>query len=270
MNNSGETETYKYSGYSSQLIPGTGTNSFRTPNVTASGTNSIGIGGFTAPRTLVVSGNDAIGIGSTDGSQPLPDDMIMIGHRTSQQASSHAIVVGHGSQIYANGIMIGNDGASQSESIVIGNDSRGFGYKSINIGQFNNFLTGTESIIIGSGINILNVGDYEMMIGGQSNTMTGTGNHQTLIGGHSNTIGGTTSYSTILGGKDNTITGGTYQVMLGCSGRTATTSGATFVENLVVFNYTGLDFADDAAAAAGGVVLGQIYHTSGAMKIRIT
>jgi len=28
--------------------------------------------------------------------------------------------------------------------------------------------------------------------------------------------------------------------------------------------------ADDTAAAAGGVVLGQIYHTSGAMKIRIT
>jgi hypothetical protein len=41
------------------------------------------------------------------------------------------------------------------------------------------------------------------------------------------------------------------------------------VENLVVFNYAGLNFADDTAAAAGGVVLGQIYHTGGLMKIRI-
>jgi hypothetical protein len=57
--------------------------------------------------------------------------------------------------------------------------------------------------------------------------------------------------------------------MLGTNTRTATTSGATFVENLVVFNYAALDFANDAAAAAGGVVLGQVYHNAGALRIRI-
>ena len=232
MNNSGETETYKYSGYSSQLIPGTGTNSFRTPNVTASGTNSIGIGGFTAPRTLVVSGNDAIGIGSTDGSQPLPNDMIMIGHRTSQQATTRGVIIGTGSQIYDNGVVVGSDCSSQSESIIIGNSSRGFGYRNINIGHSTTFNTGTESIAIGSNKSILNVGDYEIIFGGQSTTMTGTGNHQSLIGGHSNTIGGTTSYSTILGGKDNSITGGTYITMIGTSGRTASASATTYVENI--------------------------------------
>jgi hypothetical protein len=41
------------------------------------------------------------------------------------------------------------------------------------------------------------------------------------------------------------------------------------VENLVVFKYASLDYADDTAAAAGGVVLGQVYHTSGTLKIRI-
>jgi hypothetical protein len=235
MNNSGETETFKYSGYSSQLIPGSGTNSFRTPNVTASGTNSVGIGGFTAPRTLVVSGNDAIGIGSTDGSQPLPDDMIMIGHRTSQQASTRGVVVGTASQIYSNGVVVGSDCSSQSESIIVGNSSRGFGYRNINIGHSITFNTGTESIAIGSAKNILNVGDYEIIFGGQSTTMTGTGNHQSLIGGHSNTIGGTTSYSTILGGKDNTITGGTYQVMVGTSGRTALYNNTVHVDNSHTF-----------------------------------
>jgi hypothetical protein len=57
--------------------------------------------------------------------------------------------------------------------------------------------------------------------------------------------------------------------MLGCSGRTATRSTATFVENLVVFNYAALDFANDTAAAAGGVVLGQVYHHNGDLRIRI-
>jgi hypothetical protein len=75
--------------------------------------------------------------------------------------------------------------------------------------------------------------------------------------------------SQIIGGEGNTISGRTDVVMIGCNNRTATRSDATMVENLVVFNYAGLNFADDTAAAAGGVVLGQIYHTGGLMKIRI-
>jgi hypothetical protein len=38
---------------------------------------------------------------------------------------------------------------------------------------------------------------------------------------------------------------------------------------LVVFNYSNLNYADDTAAAAGGVVLGQVYHNAGALRIRI-
>jgi hypothetical protein len=77
------------------------------------------------------------------------------------------------------------------------------------------------------------------------------------------------SQSQIIGGINNTISGKTNVVMVGTSGRTATRNDATFVENLVVFNYAGLNFADDTAAAAGGVVLGQVYHTGGVLKIRI-
>lgn len=32
----------------------------------------------------------------------------------------------------------------------------------------------------------------------------------------------------------------------------------------------GSDFADDTAAAAGGVAVGQLYHTSGAVKVRLS
>ncbi len=43
----------------------------------------------------------------------------------------------------------------------------------------------------------------------------------------------------------------------------------TTTKNLQITNYAGLNYADDTAAAAGGVPLGGLYHTSGTAKIRI-
>jgi hypothetical protein len=68
-------------------------------------------------------------------------------------------------------------------------------------------------------------------------------------------------------------------------GRDATTpSGATagslytqpggnvMIAGSVGYNYVdpALDYADDAAAATGGVVIGQLYHNSGAVRVRLT
>ena len=96
-------------------------------------------------------------------------------------------------------------------------------------------------------------------------------NHHHLIdNGKSNTIDSTGDYNTIINGVGNTISGATSgATMLGCVNRTATRSNATFVENLVIPGYSSLNYADDTAAAAGGVVLGQVYHNAGALRIRI-
>lgn len=91
----------------------------------------------------------------------------------------------------------------------------------------------------------------------------------TIFGSSGSTIQGGSQYVSIIGGYNNTITGNTNVAMIGTNGRTASRDNATFVENLVVFDYANLNFADDTAAAAGGVVLGQIYHNNGAMRIRI-
>jgi hypothetical protein len=106
------------------------------------------------------------------------------------------------------------------------------------------------------------------IMAGYNNSVQNTSTSSTIVGGENNLITSSLN-SNILGGQNNTISGKTRSVMIGCSGRTATTSGATFVENLVVFNYANLDYADDTAAAAGGVVLGQVYHNAGAMRIRV-
>ena len=54
------------------------------------------------------------------------------------------------------------------------------------------------------------------------------------------------------------------------NGITASTADYTTTNNLQLANYASLDFASDSAAATGGVPLGGIYHTSGALKIRIS
>jgi len=53
-----------------------------------------------------------------------------------------------------------------------------------------------------------------------------------------------------------------------------TTSDATYLKwkkigNFVQFDQLS-DYADDTAAAAGGVMVGAMYHTSGVLKIRLT
>ena len=50
---------------------------------------------------------------------------------------------------------------------------------------------------------------------------------------------------------------------------TASTPDTLTVKLLQIANYTTMNFADDAAAATGGIPLGGVYHTSGALKIRI-
>ena len=52
-------------------------------------------------------------------------------------------------------------------------------------------------------------------------------------------------------------------------GVNASTQDYTTTKNFQLTNYASLNFADDTAAATGGVPLGGIYHTSGAAKIRI-
>jgi hypothetical protein len=175
-----------------------------------------------------------------------------------------------------NGIFAGYNneinGGDYGTTIIGGyyNTLNGGAYGASMIGSFYATMnTCGTSVIAGGASSNMNSSNDCFMGGGRSNTLNNgyADGGSTIIAGISNSLTG--NLSAIIGGSNNTITGGTHQVMLGCSGRTATTSSATFVENLVVFNYAGLNFADDTAAAAGGVVLGQVYHNNGAMRIRI-
>lgn len=60
--------------------------------------------------------------------------------------------------------------------------------------------------------------------------------------------------------------GGTLNVI----GSLSSTAGISVGTQLTLTNYANLDFADDSAAATGGVPLGGIYRTGGDVKVRIT
>lgn len=65
-----------------------------------------------------------------------------------------------------------------------------------------------------------------------------------------------TSTGTILSLDDNALTVGT--------------GNGAEVMTTVLKNYANLNFLTDGLAAAGGVPLGGVYHTAGALKVRIT
>jgi hypothetical protein len=183
MNNSGETETYKYSGYSGQLIKGTGTSGYRTP-------------------TSLANGNNAISIGTTDASGA---NDIMIGSGTNYTASQNSIGIGRGVYMLASpySINIGENCANQgSYTIVIGSTyggktSRSMAEAAITIGNGNQNNQGYRGVILG---NLNNIGagtNYNVIIG--NNSSVDGGSYNTIIGGNNNTISGTTSGSTLIG-----------------------------------------------------------------------
>jgi hypothetical protein len=241
MNNSGETETFKFSGYTSPFKVAAGTKN--SNNIY----DTIVMGGS---YSAIVGGDSNTSTGSYGA---------IIGGQSQFQSANYGIVIGG----------YGNNNSSYAG--VVG------GYANTNGGEVNIIFgnqcvtQGTTGGIIGSLQSRLNgttVTNKQSFIGGGNTNIITTTLRATILGGQNNTITSSPD-SSIIGGTGNTMSSKTNVVMIGCSGRTATTNTATFVENLVVFNYSNLDYADDTAAAAGGVVLGQVYHNNGALRIRV-
>lgn len=239
MTDSGQTTTYKFSGYTSPFVvenyaQASIFSTFGTPAVyDADCVGSVIIGseaaGYDDYTTLVgwkaIGNNDIEGRCSAFGAD-------------AQATSRETAAFGMSTR------------AAGFQSTALGHLASSGGEKSVSVGN-RTVASGFRTLTIGQDISASS--PYGTLMNGVSNTLNSSGNHNNILNGSGNSITGSTEYAT----------------MLSCSGRTATRSSATFVENLVVFNYSGLNFADDTAAAAGGVVLGQVYHTGGVLKIRI-
>lgn len=200
----------------------------------------------TAPG--LVAGTGASSIRSAASLTPL---------NPASATASNTIALGNASAATSpNGIAIGNNalaGAGTNlTAIAIGTDVRITRDTGIAIGKslqqstslndfyrpvvigFTSNVRGGDSIGIGTGIEI-----------------TGTGTNNKIAIGN--------------GASVQNVTGG---VAIG-QGVICSTANTVTIKRLQMLDYATLDFADDTAAAAGGIPLGGVYHTSGALKIRI-
>lgn len=165
-----------------------------------------------------------------------------------------------------------NNSHNGVRGVTIGGNISNNGEGSIGIGFFNNTNNRSETICLGWSNTINSNGNSSTglnAIVGASNTITG-GLGQNIMSSDSD-ITSTGNYNTILGGFQNAITGTTSgTTVISCNSVVADVSDSVYVPALILTNYATYNYANDAAAATGGVPLGGIYHTSGILKVRIT
>lgn len=266
MNNEAESATFKFSGYTSPLRSvsqvGSVASIFGTPatlaaasiysvvignNASAQGDYATIIGHNAATSTGGESRNVVVGAFSSAGQFGAS-----VGYAT-QSSASYASCFGHDAQ------------ASGQYATCIGAQTRANGTQAVALGNFA-FSFADDAIAIGSNVTSNNANNITI-----GNTLTNSGGaYSNLFGGSSNTITSSGQYNSILNGNGNTISGTTSgSTMVSTKSRVADQNDCLFVENLKLFNYSNLNFANDTDAAAGGVVLGQVYHNAGALRIRI-
>ena len=215
MNNSGETETFKFSGYTSPLKAGTGTDSAVSLNLTPSyapGANMFVFGNHSA----VSSGDESAVLGGKNNKTESAQGAVVGG--LSNTAGFRCFVAG-GYNNYANGsgsAIVGGENNQMS------NPSQGY-----IIGGSGNYLQGGNDSgcgIVGGLDNKLSFnGTYGMSIlGGRGNrwhnfdsrNQDTRGSYGSMIGGYSNRIEGNTAdsngahaYPLLMGGTLNKIFG---------------------------------------------------------------
>jgi hypothetical protein len=225
MNNSGETETFKYSGYTSPLKQvGTSILPLSSPrlvnNIVLIGNNSIVDNDFRFDSISIGNNNNIAGprvVSIGNNQTQLVDDCTYIGYGAGGSGNGGVTAVGAGAIGRGNyGISIGNNCilgnlAGCDRTLGIGTETSINGAYSSNVGAANT-LNCERGIILGTSNSLTS--PYSAIIG-SNNNISSTGYNNNIFGGGGNIISGTTSGSTLVG----------------CSGRTTLYDNTTHVEN---------------------------------------
>jgi len=273
------------------MVAGTGTDSIKSADAlttnaaTASANDTIAIGNGASATS---GSNIAIGENADAGGDDFFDRVnIAIGKNTVAN-NERCIAIGLGTDATgARAIAMGEDAQAQgSGSIAIGQQAEALGGLGIAIGKGANASAAGEVMAIGLDADCN--GNAGTMVVGRDTFADGLG---ALAVGRDADAGGTDSvavgrsaettqgFSTAVGpGTDVTAEKATalgYNAQATAQGAvalgevTAGTVDTTTLKLLQIANYASMNFADDTAAATGGIPLGGVYHTSGALKIRI-
>ena len=242
MNNSGETETYKYSGYSSPFLS-TGTTNKVIQPVDGKALLQVGSGntfndysGSNLKNAVVIGDRNKV-----DGAPNTP--VMFIGNDLdSQQFGSYALHIGNGH--YASGsynISVGDSGIEMNGSygLIIGSAGGSQAHKSwgtynFNLGQSNQTqgITGAYTfgrnhtissgswggIFGGTDNSLSSSNDSNSIVGGSQNSITNTQLNSGIFGVFNSSISGLGAYNSLVGGATNGILNNISSVILGGSG----------------------------------------------------
>jgi hypothetical protein len=236
MNNSGETTTYKYSGYSTSVSYGDGISSIKSTNANNSLGDysvSIGDGASTLASNQISIGKNANSGGGSDASN---SNAISIGTNSINRYNDtgcggiaigneadadnfirNSVAIGYRATAKVGGVSIGdqaNFGFNGDAQVAIGCNSVssadgsiaiGFGCdvranNSTAVGRFSGILSGDYSVNIGAE-NAVSA-ERVVLIGAQQSVSSP---YSTLINGVSNTLSSTGYYNNIFNGSGNTI-----------------------------------------------------------------
>ncbi len=245
MNNSGETETYKFSGYTSPFRTANGFNStistYYNPNVVPNKLDMI-LGGTGNTMATTSTYTDGLGNSIVGGA----NNVMNLNSPAGGQHYGHSIFGGNANTLRWRG--------NATTNTIVGGQSNTmncfYGGNTI-IGGANNTAEGSSNnSIIGAHVSQISGGDRMGIFGGYSASING-GSDNNIYGGFDPTIAAG-DYNTIIGGSTNTITSGQYNfiaaglnnttaaalnrvAMIATSGRTGSLSNTTYVENLHIF-----------------------------------
>jgi hypothetical protein len=217
------------------------------------------------------------------------DNAILAGNSNSNAARYGVVVGGQNNQLQngsQRGVIVGGLANTVSEglhsAIVGGNGGTvSLTWNSVNIAPYFNGIYHDQTHQQWEGFSLYSAPNSYIRQTAGSGTGAIKGGNCSIFNSYQSDIAGQTgnetNFGTIIGSESSQITGGTRgTVMIGCSGRTGVSSHTTYVETLEAFegivmtDYANLNFANDSAAATGGVPLGGMYHNAGNMRIRIT
>ena len=272
------------------LVSGTGTDSMKSADtLTPLATNLAG------GQNAIVFGAGAIGnqdYGITIGTYAQSGIFSTTVGTYAEGSGLYCTAVGPSSKATADGaVSVGQlTESSGAGSVAIGREAKANGAKCISIGSGSTI--GPSTIVIGDalgdpyGSNTIAIGlNYPTSLDFRGDSVSlGNAIYPSQFGvyignGANHTLGGatgaiaigklaTTSADKSISIGMQSVSTATGSVALGYQVAAATANTVT-VKKLQMLDYATMDYADDTAAAAGNIPLGGVYHTSGALKIRI-
>lgn len=216
MNNSGETETFKFSGYTSPFKTGSGNNSVinvyyppssaLSPYSTLIGGTGNSIIGGTDPGAVIIGGNNNTLTSSTSSTEPACGIFAAYDSTISNSPYGSTIVGGWNCDII---------NSAYASTIIGSNDSQ--------------IRNGSDaSTIINSYSSNIDNADHNLILGGYALNIINGASYSTIINGQSNTIGTNTSQTTITAGYNNSVQTSVLGFYAGTQDNTVTSAGVTF------------------------------------------